>query len=179
MEIILNHFMFFVAFLFNLETPVLATHTCLEIDIKKKEFRIEYEDLLYIDHPKFNDQVGDFIQLIDNKSVTLSLEEGVVLKDVKFNKGKNAWDLSVNGTFEDLETILDPMKIRTKEDKIIYREFREESIKKSNGQTAVDAVIWDKDVQKIKLSLERKRGSEWEKSLEENQGKLRKLSEFK
>lgn len=179
MEILLNHFLFFVAMVFGLDAPVIANHACLEIDMKKKEFRIEYEDLVYIDNAMMNKTVSNFIQKIESNDVAIKSDTKMTLKAVKFDKDNDEWSLLVNGTFDDLATALEAMNIQMKEDKIIYRELREEKIKKSNGKTAVDGIIWDKEAKKIKLSVDRKRGTDWEKSIEENQGKLRNLSEFK
>ncbi|MGK0391488.1 MAG: hypothetical protein ACI94Y_004253 [Maribacter sp.] len=179
MEILINHFLFFVAMTFGLDAPVIANHACLEIDLKKKEFRIEYEDLTYIDNDVMKSTVSNFIEKIEVKDVTLDPKAGMTLKSVKFDKDKDEWSLLVNGRFDDLETALEAMDFSIKEDKITYRELSEEKIVKSNGKTAVDGLIWDKDTKKIKLSIDRRQDTDWGKSIEENQGKIKSLSEFK
>jgi hypothetical protein len=179
MEILLNHFLFFVAMAFGLDAPVIANHTCLEIDLKKKEFRIEYENLVYIDNAVMNSTVSNFIEKIDAKDVTLNPKTGTTLKSVKLNKDDKEWSLLINGTFDNLDTVLEVMKFSVEEDKITYRELSEEKIEKSNGKTTVDGIVWDKDTKKIKLSIDRRQDTDWNKSIEENQGKIKHLSEFK
>lgn len=179
MEIILNHFLFFVAMIFGLDAPVISNHTCLEIDAKKKEFSIKYEGLVYIDNLVMNSTVSNFIEKVDAKDVAIDPSSGMTLKSAKLDKNDDGWSLLVNGTFDDLGTALKVMEFSVKEDKISYREFREEKIVKSNGKTTVDGVIWKKGSKKIKVKIERRRGTDWEKSIEKNQGKLKSLSKYK
>lgn len=179
MEILLNHFLFFVAMAFGLDAPVIANHACLQIDLKKKEFRIEYEDLVYIDNAVMNSTVSNFIEKIEANDVVLNPISGMTLKSVKFDKDDDEWSLLLTGTFDSLEAALETVGIYMQEDKITYRELREEKIEKSNGKTAVDGVVWKKDSKKLKLSIDRRKDTDWNKSIEENQGKIKSLSEFK